>query len=111
MRRRRLGKAGLAGLEVLAYGLRQDGLIVAAGNMTDSRGVHADAGVSTHPRVPRPWFSPTTGLALMAECEQLPTVQVVRYSAVQTNLASLAVAGSLGFVGQGENLAVRLNVA
>lgn len=35
---------------------------------------------------------------------------VVRYRALQTNLASLAVARSLGFVGRGENLAVRLRV-
>ena len=56
-------KAGFAHLEGLAYGLRQDGLMVAAGNMTDYRGVPADVGVSHAPCVPRPWFSPTIGLA------------------------------------------------
>jgi hypothetical protein len=41
--------------------------------------------------------------------ERLPTARVVRYRALQANLPSLAVASSLGFVGRGENLAVRLH--
>jgi hypothetical protein len=43
-------EAGFADLEGLAYGLRQDGLMVVAGNMTNYRGVPADVGVITHPR-------------------------------------------------------------
>ena len=58
------GRGGFSYLEALPYGLRQNTPIVATGNMTDYRGVLADVGVIGHaPRVPRPYFSPTTGLA------------------------------------------------
>jgi GNAT superfamily N-acetyltransferase len=102
-------EAGFAHLEGLAYGFRQDGLMVAAGNMTGYRGVPADVGVMTHPAFRGRGLA--RRLVSYMTAEQLPTARVVRYRALQTNLASLAVAGLLGFVGRGENLAVRLKVA
>jgi predicted GNAT family acetyltransferase len=82
---------------------------VAAGNMTDYRAVLADVGVITHPRFRGRGFAQR--LVSHMTQEQLPAVGVMRYRALQTNLASLAVARSLGFIGRGENLAIRLNGA
>ncbi len=77
--------------------------MVAAGNMTDYRAMPADVGVVTHPGFRgRGW---ARRLVSHMTAEQLPTVGVVRYRALQTNLPSLAVASSLGFIGRGEDLA------
>ncbi len=102
-------EAGFAEPDGRVYGLQQDGLMVVAGNMTDYRGVPADVGVITHPAfrgsgLARRLVSHMAG-------EHLPTVGVVRYRALQANLASLALAASLGFVRRGENLAVRFRAA
>ena len=102
-------EAGFAQLEGLAYGLRQGDLMVAAGNMTAYRGVPADVGVVTHPAFRGRGLA--RRLVSQMTAEQLPTARVVRYRALQTSVASLAVAGSLGFVGRGENLAVRFEAA
>jgi predicted GNAT family acetyltransferase len=42
-------EAGFAHPEGLVYGLRQDGIMVAAGNLIHYRGVPANVGVITHP--------------------------------------------------------------
>ncbi len=102
-------EAGFADPEGLVYGLRQDGQMVAAGNMTEYRGMPADVGVITHPGFRGRGLARRVVSHMTAE--QLPTAGIVRYRALQTNLPSLAVASSLGFVGRGENLAIRLKVA
>jgi GNAT superfamily N-acetyltransferase len=102
-------EAGFADPEGLVYGLLQERVMVAAGNMTDYRTMPADVGVVTHPGFRgRGW---ARRLVSHMTAEQLPTVGVVRYRALQTNLPSLAVASSLGFIGRGENLAIRLKMA
>jgi GNAT superfamily N-acetyltransferase len=86
------------------YGLRLGDLMAAAGIMVDYRAMPADVGVITHPRFRGRGLA--RRLASRMTEEQLPAVGVVRYSALQTNLPSLAVARSLGFIGRGENLAI-----
>ena len=102
-------EAGFTHLEGRVYGLRLHGGMAAAANMTDYRGMRADVGVITHPRFRGRGLA--RRLVSHMTAEQLPTVGVVRYRALQTNLASLAVASSLGFIGRGENLAIRLKLA
>ena len=79
---------------------------MAAGNMTEFRSMPADVGVITHPGFRGRGLA--RRLVSYMTAEQLPAVGVVRYRALQTNLPSLAIASSLGFVGRGENLAIRL---
>jgi GNAT superfamily N-acetyltransferase len=99
-------EAGFADPEGMVYGLRQELVMVAAGNMTDYRAMPTDVGVVTHPGFRgRGW---ARRLVSHMTAEHLPTVGVVRYRALQTNLPSLAAASSLGFVARGENLALRL---
>ncbi len=102
-------EAGFSDTEGLVYGLRQDGQMVAAGNMTEYRGMPADVGVITHPGFRGKGLARRVVSHMTAE--QLPTAGIVRYRALQTNQPSLAVASSLGFVARGENLAIRLKVA
>lgn len=102
-------EAGFAHQDGLVYGLRQGALMVAAGNMTDYRGMPSDVGVITHPGFRGRGLARRL-VSHMTE-EQLPAAVVVRHRALQTNLPSLAVARSLGFIGRGENLAIRLKVA
>jgi len=96
-------------VDAVVYGGREGGRLVAAGNMTDFRGMPADVGVVTHPAFRRRGLA--RRLVSRMTTDQLPDVGVVRYRALHTNLASLGVAGSLGFIGRGENLAVRLEPA
>jgi GNAT superfamily N-acetyltransferase len=102
-------EAGFGDTEGLFYALRRDGGIVSAGNMTDYRTMPADVGVLTHPE--RRGRGMAQRLVSHMTQERLPDVGVVRYRALQTNLPSLAVARSLGFIGRGENLAIRLKPA
>lgn len=90
----------------LLYGLRDGGRLVAAGNMTDFRGVPADVGIVTHPAHRGQGFARRLVSHMVAE--QLSAVGLVRYRALETNVPSLAVARSLGFVARGEHLRVRL---
>jgi GNAT superfamily N-acetyltransferase len=99
-------EAGFAHVDGPVYGLRLNGLMVAAGNMTGYRAMPADVGVITHRAFRGRGLA--RGLVSHITAEHLPAVGVVRYRALQTNLPSLAVACSLGFIGRGENLAVRL---
>jgi GNAT superfamily N-acetyltransferase len=102
-------EAGFGQPGELVYGLRLGGLMVAAGTMVDYRGMPADVGVITHPRFRSRGLA--RRLASRMTEEQLPAVGVVRYTAHETNLPSLAVARSLGFIGRGENLAIHLKAA
>jgi GNAT superfamily N-acetyltransferase len=102
-------EAGFAHVDGPVYGLRLNGLMVAAGNMTGYRGMPADVGVITLPAFRGRGLA--RQLVSHMTAEHLAAVGVVRHRALQTNLPSLAVASSLGFIGRGENLAVRLEPA
>lgn len=87
------------------YGLGESGRLVAAGNMTDYRGRPADVGVLTHPAMRGRGLARRLVSYMVAT--HLPAAGIVRYRALTTNHASLAVARSLGFMGRGHNLALR----
>lgn len=89
------------------YGLAEHGELVAAGNMTDWRGLPADVGVLTRPDARRRGLA--GGVAATMTADALPEVGVVRYRALVTNLASLAVARRLGFEPYGQNYRARRN--
>lgn len=99
-------EAGFAHTDGHLYGLREDGRLVAAGDMTDYRGRPADVGVITHPAMRGRGLA--RRLVSYMVSTHLPAAGVVRYRALTTNYASLAVARPLGFIGRGQNLAVRL---
>jgi len=85
--------------------LREDEQIVAAGNMTEWRGLPADVGVLTHPaHRGRGLAGRLVGAMVSA---MLPTVGVVRYRALASNHRSLAVAQRLGFEQYGQDFRVR----
>jgi hypothetical protein len=79
--------------------------IVAAGNLTDFAGVPADIGLVTHPD----HRCRGHGLRLTQDMctEAFAQTDVVRYRALTTNNASLAVARRAGFEAYGENVALR----
>ena len=81
--------------------LREGKQIVAAGNMTEWRGLPADVGVLTHPAHRGRGFAGRLVGAMVYAA--LPTVGVVRYRALTSNLASLAVAQRLGFEQYGQD--------
>jgi RimJ/RimL family protein N-acetyltransferase len=85
--------------------LRERGRVVAAGNMTDWRGVPADVGVLTDPSLRGRGLAGRLVGAMVADA--LPTVGVVRYRALASNVASLAVARRLGFERYGQNFRAR----
>jgi RimJ/RimL family protein N-acetyltransferase len=89
----------------LLYGLRQDGAFVAAGNMTPWRGAPADVGLYTAPSHRGRGLGRAVASAMVAE--QLPSIGIARYRALETNVASLAVARSLGFVPLSANYVAR----
>jgi GNAT superfamily N-acetyltransferase len=83
-----------------------DGQILALGNMTDFAGTPADVGLVTHPD------HRGRGLAAALAADMLVAafddgIEVARYRALKTNLASLAVARRLGFTPYGENVVIR----
>ena len=88
------------------YGIRQGGILVAAGNMTPYRQRPADVGILTHPAHRDRGLA--RSLVSLMVAEALPTAGVVRYRALVANVASLSVAAALGFVPHGENLVARL---
>lgn len=85
--------------------LRERGRVVAAGNMTDWRGVPADVGVLTDPSLRGRGLAGRLVGAMVADA--LPTVGVARYRALASNVASLAVARRLGFEQYGQNFRAR----
>ena len=105
-------ESGLAGVMSAAdrattrfWILREDDRVVVAGNMTDWRGRPADVGVLTEPSQRRRGLAGRLVGAMVADA--LPAVGVVRYRALASNVASLAVAERLGFEPYGQNLRAR----
>jgi hypothetical protein len=99
-------EAGFGDPDGICYGLREGSNLVAAGNMTSYRGMPADVGVITHPAFRHRGHA--RRLVSYMTTDQLPAAGVVRYRALQANRGSLAIARSLGFIGRGESLAIRL---
>lgn len=89
----------------LFYVLRENGRVVAAGNMTEWRGVPADVGVLTDPMLRGRGLAGRLVGTMVADA--LPSVGVVRYRALVSNAASLAVARRLGFEAYGQNFRAR----
>jgi GNAT superfamily N-acetyltransferase len=87
------------------YGLTEDGELVAAGNMTEWRGLAGDVGVLTRPDARRRGLA--TRVAATMTADALATTSVVRYRALTTNTPSLTVASRLGFEPYGENYRAR----
>lgn len=85
--------------------LREDDRVVAAGNMTDWRGRPADVGVLTEPSQRGRGLACRLVGAMVADA--LPAVGLVRYRALASNVASLAVAKRLGFERYGQNFRAR----
>lgn len=85
--------------------LREDNRVVAAGNMTDWRGLPADVGVLTEPSQRGRGLA--TRLVGTMVADALPAVGVVRYRALASNVASLALAERLGFEPYGQNFGAR----
>lgn len=85
--------------------LRHDDRVVAAGNMTGWRGLPADVGVLTEPGSRGQGFAGRLVGAMGSSA--LPAAVVVRYRALATNTASLAVARRLGFEDYGQNYRAR----
>lgn len=85
--------------------LRHDDEVVAAGNMTEWRGLPADVGVLTEPGSRGHGFAGRLVGAMVSSA--LPAAVVVRDRALATNTASLAVARRLGFETYGQNYRAR----
>lgn len=85
--------------------LQEDGRVVAAGNMTDWRGLPADVGVLTEPSRRRQGLARRLVGTMVADA--LPAVGVVRHRALASNVASLALAERLGFEPYGQNFRAR----
>lgn len=79
---------------------------VAMGNMTDFNGAAGDVGLVTHPDHRGKGHATRLAGAMIADA--LEGMEVVRYRALFTNLASMSVARKLGFEGDGANIVVRL---
>ncbi len=88
------------------WGIFEDGVLVAAGNMTDFAGQPADVGLLTRPDARGRGLA--TQLAGSMTAHALETIPVIRYRALESNLASRSVARRLGFADHRANIAVRL---
>jgi predicted GNAT family acetyltransferase len=73
--------------------------------MTPFRDAPGDVGVVT--RSDQRGRGLGRAVAASMTAEWLPIVEIVRYRALTTNAASLAVAARLGFEGHGANIVVR----
>ena len=90
----------------VVWGAFEDGRLLAMGNMTDFAGQPADVGIVTHTASRGRGYG--TRLAGAMTAAALPTIMVIRYRALETNIRSRRVAAKLGFVDHGSNIAVRL---
>lgn len=84
---------------------REHGEVVAAGNMTEWRGLPADVGVLTHPDARGRGIARRVAATMVAE--MLPGIEVARYRALVSNGPSLAIAERLGFQLYGQNFRAR----
>lgn len=84
--------------------------IVAAGNLTDFDGKPADVGLLTHPAHRGNGLASRLTADMTTWAMSEAGAEVVRYRALTTNHASLAVARRAGFTAYGENIAIRLPV-
>ena len=82
--------------------------IVAMGNMTDFAGRPADVGLVVHPRDRGTGVGTALAADMVAACFA-DGVEVARYRALTSNVASLRVAAKLGFTPYGENVAIRFS--
>jgi len=73
--------------------------------MTPFRGLLADVGLITHPDHRGKGLAKAVASRMIMDA--LPKAQLIRYRSRTGNAAPRAVALSLGFVGRGENIAVR----
>jgi len=87
--------------------MRDQDRVVAAGNMTQWRGVPSDVGVLVAPAERGRGFASQLVGAMLDD--SLPKIEVVRYRALSTNAASLAVAERIGFKRYGGNYLAKLN--
>lgn len=98
-------EGGFVPLPAVVWGIEDGHGLAAAGKMSDYDGSPADVGLVTRPDA-RGRGLATAVAATM--CDAAPRdAAVLRYRALTTNAASLAVARRLGFVGHGANIAVR----
>lgn len=84
---------------------REHGQVVAAGNMTEWRGLPADVGVLTHPDARGRGLAKRVAATMVAE--MLPAIDIARYRALLSNRPSLAVGVALGFQPYGLNFRAR----
>jgi hypothetical protein len=93
-------------LDGVVWGAFEDGRLVAMGNMTDFDGAPADVGIVTPPSARGRGVGTALCGAMIADA--LRVTPVIRYRALETNVASMRIAAKLGSVGDGGNIAVRL---
>lgn len=84
------------------------GELVAADNLTDFDGAPADIGLVTHPDHRGRGHAQRLTADMTTWAISQAGVDVVRYRALTSNAASLAVARHAGFAPYGENVAIRL---
>ncbi|MGQ0433128.1 MAG: GNAT family N-acetyltransferase [Microthrixaceae bacterium] len=99
-------EGGFVPIPDVLWGIEDDEGLAAAGNMTDFRGQAADVGLATRPNARGRGLA--TAVAKAMCCFAPAEVDILRYRALEGNLASLRVAQGLGFTGHGSNIAVRI---
>lgn len=99
-------EGGFADPDGIVYGIEQQGVLAAAGNLTPFGGHPADVGLLTHPAARGRGLASRMAVRMITDA--LPAAGLVRYRALASNAPSLAIARSLGFAGCGQNLTARL---
>jgi len=93
-----------------AFGDDSATTIVAAGKLTEFDGRPANIGLLTHPAHRGRGFAGLLTADMTTWAISEAGAEVVRYRALTTNHASLAVARRAGFTAYGENVAIRLPI-
>lgn len=97
-------EAGMAEEDAVFFGLRRNGELVAAANLTTWDGAPTDVGVLTLPSARGRGYG--TAIAAVAAAHAVEEHGIARWRALATNTASRAIAARLGFVARGAHLAV-----
>ncbi|QWF82897.1 GNAT family N-acetyltransferase [Amycolatopsis sp. CA-230715] len=97
-------EAGMDNADAVLFGLRRNGTLVAAANLTTWDGAHTDVGVLTAPSARGRGHG--TAIAATAAEHAIEERGIARWRALATNTASRAMAARLGFVARGAHLAV-----